>query len=281
MMHENFQQVDRSHLTLSPLCPWLLNGPCTPNYLHPPFVFTQSGTLNPDAESDILASSRTRQTYNLPRGSSSLSAHKTSTSALAPPKFTTHALAKQAPTSSTKKRKKDLVIATEKEPDDASAGPKRSTKKAKLGLYDGNDAGSTSAMKLKTEKKKKTKELMPEAKGKSAEKEAVIDKKGKNKQASKPVASGGENEEDSEQNPSSSDSEDDDGEYVPPVHESLATAAAPDSTPSSKKNKKYVPPGETPDQRDSRTIFVGNVPSQVMTTKVSRHPRYPSETSVD
>lgn len=212
-----------------------------------------------------------------------MSAHKTSTSTLAPPKFTTHALAKQAPTSSTKKRKKDLVIATEKEPDDASAGPKRSTKKAKLGLYDSSNAGSTSAMKLKTEKKK-TKELMPEVvktKGKSAEKEAVIDKKGMNKQAPEPVVSGGENEEDSEQNPSSSDAEEDDDEYVPPVHESLATAAAPDSTPSSKKNKKYVPPDETPDQRDLRTIFVGNVPSQVMTAKVSRHPRYPSEASVD
>lgn len=213
-----------------------------------------------------------------------MSAHKTSTSTLAPPKFTTHALAKQAPTSSTKKRKKDLVIATEKEPDDASAGPKRSTKKAKLGLYDSSNAGSTSAMKLKTEKKKKTKELMPEVvktKGKSAEKEAAIGKKGMNKQAPEPVVSGGENEEDSEQNPSSSDAEEDDDEYVPPVHESLATAAAPDSTPSSKKNKKYVPPDETPDQRDLRTIFVGNVPSQVMTAKVSRHPRYPSEASVD
>ena len=204
-----------------------------------------------------------------------MSAHKTSASTLAPPK---------APTSSTKKRKKDLVIATEKEPADASTGPKRSTKKAKLGLYDGSDAGSTPAMKPKAEKKKKTKELIPEvvkSKGKSAEKEALIDKKGKIKQAAEPVVSGGEDEEDSEQNPSSSDTEEDDGEYVPPVHESLAGAAALNSTSLSKKSKKYVPPDETPDQRDSRTIFVGNVPPQVMTTKVSRHPRRLSETFVD
>ena len=208
-----------------------------------------------------------------------MSAHKTSASALAPPKPTSHALVEQPLTSSTKKRKKkdDLVIAAETDPNDAGAGSGWSTKKAKLGIYDDSDVGSTPAIKLKSEKKKKTKRLIPEVVktgGKFEEKEAVIEKKGKKKQAAEPVISEDEDEDEavegSEQNPPSSGSEENDGEYVPPVHESLSGATVPDSTSSSKKNKKYVPSDETPGQRDSRTIFIGNVPSQVMATKVSR-----------
>ena len=110
-------------------------------------------------------------------------------------------------------------------------------------------------------------------KRKSEEKEAARDKKGKKARAVKSVLSesedGDEAVEDSEQNSSSSDPGEDDGEYVPPVHESLARVAGPDSASSSKKSRKYVPSDETPDQRELRTIFVGNVPSRVMTTKVS------------
>ena len=131
--------------------------------------------------------------------------------------------------------------------------------------------------KLEPEKKKRTKGdnvLMSEVietKGKSRETEAVTNKNGKRKRITEPVVSEeDETVEDGEQNSPSSDSEEDENEYVPPAHESLTRAAGPDSAPSSKKDKKYAPPGETPAQRDSRTIFVGNVPSQVMTTKVSR-----------
>lgn len=209
-----------------------------------------------------------------------MSAHKTPASALAPPKHTSHTLLEQSPRSSIKKRKKkeDLVIATETDPDDTSAGFKRSTKKAKVGFHDDNDVDSSLVTKLKSEKKKKTKggrgpsSEAVKPKGKSGEKEAVKEKKGKQKQA-EPVISEGEDQDNAvggnEQNSSSSDSEQDDSEYIPPVHESLARAPGPDSTSSSKKNKKHVPPDETPDQRDSRTIFVGNVPSQVMNTKAS------------
>lgn len=224
-----------------------------------------------------MSSSNLFNLQSFPADPPSLSAHKTSASALASPKHPSHAIAEPRLISSTKKRKKqeDLVIATEPNRDDASAGSKRSTKRAKLGLYDGSAVNSTPAMKLKREKKKKTKDLIPEVvmiKGKSGEKEVATNKKEKKKQAAEPVVSENEDEDEavqaSGQNPSSSDSEEDGGEYVPPVHESLAGAAAPGSASSSKKNKKHVPPGETPDQRDSRTIFVGNVPSQVMTAKV-------------
>ncbi|KAF9648173.1 hypothetical protein BDM02DRAFT_3096934 [Thelephora ganbajun] len=105
----------------------------------------------------------------------------------------------------------------------------------------------------------------------------VVKTKGKSKnekgekQVTEPVVSEDEVEdepvEDSEQSLSSSGSEEEDDEYAPSVHESLARASRPSSTPSSKKSKKYAPPDETPDQRDSRTIFIGNVPSRVMTTK--------------
>jgi len=206
---------------------------------------------------------------------SSLSAHKTSASALAPPKPTFHTLQETSPTSSIKKRKKkdDLVFATEANADGTGAGFKRSTKKAKLGFHDKSDVSSTLVTRHKAEKKKKTKgekDPMPEVvntKGKSGEKYT----KGKKKHPVEPVVSEGEDEavEDKEQNQSSSDSEEGEGEYVPPVHESLARASRPDSTSSPKKSKKYVPSDETSDQRDSRTIFVGNVPSQVMTAKVS------------
>ena len=230
---------------------------------------------------DTFASSRTHSTYNLPRGSSSLSAHKASASALVPPKHTSRAPLEPSPTSSTKKRKKkeDILIAAERDTDDAVAGFKRSTKKAKLEFRDSSDVGPTIVTKLKPEKKKKTKgdkDLIREVartKGKSEE-EVAKDKKEKKEHAAGPVVSEGEDGQHSEQNLSSSDSEEDDGGYVPPAHESLAGAVAPKSTPSSKKSKNYVPPDETRDQRDSRTIFVGNVPSQVMTTKVSRSPIY-------
>ena len=199
-----------------------------------------------------------------------------------PPNPASRVLPEPPQTSGIKKRKKkdDLVIATETDPDDTSAGLNRSTKRAKLVFYDGADVDSTPVVKPKPEKKKKTKGdkdpvfEVTKTKGKSEETEAVKDKNGKRKQAAEPLVpeddEGSEAVEDSEQNSPSSDSEEDDNEYIPPVHESLAGAAGPDSASSSKKNKKYAPADETPAQRDSRTIFVGNVSSQVMTTKVSR-----------
>jgi nucleolar protein 12 len=170
------------------------------------------------------------------------------------------------------------LTAPDTETDDTSAGVKRSAKKVKIKSNGDSNVGSTPGVKPKSEKKKKTKgekghvSEVDKAKGTSGEKEAGRDRKGKKKHTAEPVFSEGEDGDkvvpDNEQNPSSSDS--DDGErYVPPVHESLATAPGPAPGPSSKKAKKYVPPDETPEQRDSRTIFVGNVPSQVMTAKVS------------
>ncbi|KAJ1303601.1 hypothetical protein OPQ81_011784 [Rhizoctonia solani] len=57
---------------------------------------------------------------------------------------------------------------------------------------------------------------------------------------------------------SESDS-DSDADAPPPLHESLT------QTPKSERTqkKKYIPEGETPEQKDARTIFIGNLPASV------------------
>ena len=260
------------HLTLSPLCPWLLNGPRQPT------LFALLSSLNPQRRTKPYAGYGhidVRSTDTLLRASP-LSIHKTSTIALVPHKPTSHALPELSSASSIKKRKKkeDPAIATETDPD---ACFERSVKKPKLGSHEGGDTCSTPVTRHKAGKKKKTKgdqDPTPEAvrtKETSEEKRVGKDKKRKNK-APEPTVS--EEDEDEaggvvRQEPSSSESEENDEEYAPPVHESLTKAPRSDAPSSSKKSKKYAPPDETPDQRDSRTVFVGNVSSQVMTSKVS------------
>ena len=197
--------------------------------------------------------------------------HKASASALASPEPQSRALSELPLASSTKKRKKKEypVITTETDSNDDGSSFGRSAKKAKLGSHGGNDVGSTPVAKLKPEKKKRTKD---DKKPMSEVAKMKERSRGEKKRPAEPVVLVDENDEDAvadgEQDPPPPDSEDD-GKYVPPVHESLAGTSRSDSA-SRKKSKKYTPPDETPDQRDSRTIFVGNVPSQVMATKVRR-----------
>jgi nucleolar protein 12 len=55
------------------------------------------------------------------------------------------------------------------------------------------------------------------------------------------------------------------------LHETLSGAVKKKRAPSSaNKSKKYTPAEETPDQRDQRTIFVGNLSVQVAQKRVSR-----------
>ena len=156
---------------------------------------------------------------------------------------------------------------------DPDSGFGRSPKKPKLGSLEGSDVGSNSVVRHEVRKEKKTKGdqgPVPEVvktKAKSREK-VKKDKRGK-KPVLEPAVSEDEAVNPSGRDPPSPDPEEDDGEYVPPVHESLARAPRPDPT-SSKRSKKYVPPHETPDQRNSRTIFVGNVPFQIISSKASR-----------
>ncbi|CAE6442386.1 unnamed protein product [Rhizoctonia solani] len=70
------------------------------------------------------------------------------------------------------------------------------------------------------------------------------------------------------QSQSESDS-DSDSDAPPPLHESL-TQKPGDERP---RKKKYVPEGETSEQRDARTIFIGNLPASV--AKSDSHPENP------
>lgn len=218
---------------------------------------------------DVDTLSSTRSARDFLRGLSSLFVHKTPASALAPSKSTSRALSEPSLTSSIKKRKKkeDPLIVTE-----TDAGSRWSPKKSKLGSHAGSDVRLTPVAEKKkpkginnpTSEAVKTKDVSKEKKRK--------DEQGKKKQAAKPTVSGNEGEgeavEASKRGQLPFASEGEDSECIPPAHESLAGTSRPDSTSPSKKSKKYVPPDETSDQRDSRTIFVGNVPLQVMTTKV-------------
>ena len=64
----------------------------------------------------------------------------------------------------------------------------------------------------------------------------------------------------------SSGEEDQDAE--PPMHETHTSASATKLRSKPRKKAKYVTPGETPAQRDARTIFVGNIPIDVAKSKV-------------
>lgn len=58
---------------------------------------------------------------------------------------------------------------------------------------------------------------------------------------------------------------DEEGDPSKLVHESVAVGSKPKTTSG---KVKYVPSEETPEQRDARTVFVGNVPVEVVKSKV-------------
>lgn len=198
-----------------------------------------------------------------------MSSHKTSAGTLASSK--SHVLSEPSSTSSVKKRKKkeDPLIETETDP---LAGFAWSAKKPKLGSHAVSHVRSASVVELKPETKKRTKgdrNHAPEvAKPQDTSKEVKREHRKGKKKAAKPALSENEDEDEASERDQSPFGSEEDNESIPPIHESLAGASRPNPTSPPKKSKKHVPPGETPDQRDSRTIFIGNVPLQVMTTKV-------------
>jgi nucleolar protein 12 len=67
-----------------------------------------------------------------------------------------------------------------------------------------------------------------------------------------------------------------DGEDLDPaslVHETVSGAKSGRST--KKKKVHYVPENETKEQRDQRTVFIGNLPPDVLKSKVSLDSLYP------
>lgn len=64
-----------------------------------------------------------------------------------------------------------------------------------------------------------------------------------------------------------------DEDASPPMHETLASSKGRVET---KRRKHYVPEGETAEQRNARTIFVGNVSADIVKSKVRYPPHYGS-----
>jgi nucleolar protein 12 len=89
---------------------------------------------------------------------------------------------------------------------------------------------------------------------------------GKKRVTVKPTAPLENSDEDEPNEASESDAESDDDDAPPPVHESLTKRVR---TKPAKKSK-IVPDGETPSQRDARTLFVGGLPVDVAQKKVRR-----------
>jgi nucleolar protein 12 len=70
---------------------------------------------------------------------------------------------------------------------------------------------------------------------------------------------------------SPSEASDDDGDEADTsrlVHESVANAEAQNAKSSRSRKTHNSPPDETSEQRDKRTIFVGNVPAEVAKSRV-------------
>ena len=60
------------------------------------------------------------------------------------------------------------------------------------------------------------------------------------------------------------DDDDDEGDPTTLVHESVKKLPT-------KRKGKYIPPDETSSQRDSRTVFIGNLPAEIAQKKVYSH----------
>ncbi|KAJ7750138.1 hypothetical protein DFH07DRAFT_1034712 [Mycena maculata] len=102
----------------------------------------------------------------------------------------------------------------------------------------------------------------PAAKGAAPPAESDAESDGNSEEAS------GANSEEDEEEPDA----DSDPDAPPPVHESLTKRARAKPT----KKAKVVPEGETPAQRDARTLFVGGLPIEIVQKKpiqkrLSRH----------
>ena len=63
------------------------------------------------------------------------------------------------------------------------------------------------------------------------------------------------------------ESSDDEHTTAPPVHETI-TKNGKKSSVATRSRSAYVPSGETKEQREARTVFIGNIPMEVAKSKV-------------
>lgn len=67
---------------------------------------------------------------------------------------------------------------------------------------------------------------------------------------------------------SNDEDEENDENVPPPQHESLGAGPSQKRDRGSKNKTKYIPQDETKEQKDERTIFIGNLPADVAKNKV-------------
>ena len=59
-----------------------------------------------------------------------------------------------------------------------------------------------------------------------------------------------------------------DSDAGPPLHETLQNPSKRKRKRANTKKEKYVPEGETKEQRDARSIFIGNLPVTIVKSRV-------------
>ena len=114
-------------------------------------------------------------------------------------------------------------------------------------------------------KKKKAKTSEVEVKGKKEKKDKKVEEKKKKKSEEEEETAASPTKSNDNEDLSASDDDDADTDTIP-KHESLTKGSK--SRDRGKKEKVLAPPDETPEQKDRRTIFIGNVPLEVASKRV-------------
>lgn len=153
-----------------------------------------------------------------------------------------------------KQKHTSSTVNAEKQIEDASTG-KQDKKRKK----DVSTAKASSSTPTKAEKRKKTKAARPEVVLESDDDDDDVEN-AYNSKASKEISPPDTTTESAP--PDSDEDEDDNAPYVPPAHEASNPSASTSATPKLKKTA-HVPSSETPAQRDTRTLFIGNAPIAV------------------
>ncbi|KAK7464220.1 Nucleolar protein 12 [Stygiomarasmius scandens] len=170
------------------------------------------------------------------------------------------------------KRKHDVV-----QPDSSTATVKRAKATAKAEKPKKADSPAKLKNKPK-EKKRKAKKQVEEDEDEDVQEEEEEEEDNSDlenaylRSRTKSIKSAGEDEEEEDNDKMQVDevegSEEDDADALPPQHESLSSKKGKGKDKSKPKRKeKYIPDGETPVQRDARTIFIGNLSLEVAQKK--------------
>ncbi|RXW16531.1 hypothetical protein EST38_g9328 [Candolleomyces aberdarensis] len=156
-----------------------------------------------------------------------------------------------------KEKAKDSSSASQKQ-SKTSSKQKKKAPTPPSGSDSEEEEGDNSDIENRYLAQRAKKQQQRQGKGKESEDEEDVDEEEKEERESEDVEVDDEDE-GAESAASESESSSDEGEEDPPVHESLLKNQQNKKTGKNSK-RKYVPEDETPEMRDRRTIFVGNLP---------------------